>query len=72
MYRPKNWITIVNHLVSTEIYYPREVELGRKFVDAGADAMLQGIKDLLQEEANECAGSPYGSACLMLLEEKLQ
>jgi len=39
--------------------------------EAGADAMLKGIKELLQKEANECAGTPYGSACLLFLEEKL-
>lgn len=42
------------------------------FAEAGADAILKAIKGLLQKEADECAGSPYGSACSMFLEEKLE
>ena len=43
-YRPRNWMEIIYHNVSTEIYDKREVKLGRMFFDKGGEAMLGALR----------------------------
>jgi len=42
-WRPKVWDKIVYYAISQEIYDKKEVKLGRKFFEAGADAILTAL-----------------------------
>ena len=70
-FRPKGWKNPFSKSAVRAIGTDGKPISHHEAYEYGADEMLQSVKDLLQKEANETAGSPYGSSCLILLEEKL-